>query len=241
VRTTTGNPPGAERAGVFLLLPAYEAEASVGEVLRRTGPFRGRLGGVVVVDDGSRDHTAAKARAAGAEVVVHAENRGKGAALVTGFRHCLARGAKAVVTMDADGQHYPEDLPTFFSALDRDFADIVVGSRRHAATRIPRRNWAGNRFATAAGALFTGAVMDDLQCGFRLYTASVLRAITPVTGGFATESEYMIRAHRRGFRVRNVDVRVLYDATTAGRSHYRAVADSLAVFQVVPRSLFWWD
>lgn len=223
-----------------LLLSAYQVADSVGEILRRVRPFRERVAEVVVVDDGSTDRTAEAAREEGATVLVHAQNRGKGAALITGFDHCLSRGATAVITLDADGQHFPEDLPIFFSAYDRDFADIVVGSRRAHAAYIPKGRWLGNRFAVAAGSLYTGTVMDDLQCGYRLYTEPVLRRIRPVTSGFATESEYMIRAHRWGFRVRNVPVRVLYDADTTRRSHYRGVLDSLRVFQVVPRSLFWW-
>src|SRR4029077_15932239 len=130
-------PPSADRTGrpahryrwavtdVVALIPAFEEGPRVGAVvLRATAHLP-----VLVVDDGSPDDTAARAEAAGATVVVQRPNQGKGAALRAGFAWALAHDADAVVTLDADGQHDPDEIPTFLDAFDRTAADLVIGRR----------------------------------------------------------------------------------------------------------------
>src|SRR5713101_1795563 len=115
-----------ERA--MVLIPAFNAAKTVGDVIRASKEI---IPDVVVVNDGSRDDTAAVARAAGAEVVDHPQNRGKGGALKTGFAYAIQNGYDVVITLDADGQHLPREIPKFLRAREETKADLIIGGRSH--------------------------------------------------------------------------------------------------------------
>ena len=138
-------------------IPAYQAAASVGDVVRRT---REVLPEVLVVDDGSSDATAEAARGAGAELVAHPVNRGKGAALVTAFRALFARGCEAVVTLDADGQHLPEEIPKLLEAA-RGGADLVLGTRDHLFAEMVAARRLANRLSSWAISWAAGEVRGN--------------------------------------------------------------------------------
>jgi glycosyltransferase involved in cell wall biosynthesis len=126
-RAEAATPPG----GVAVVIPAYQAAATIAEVVERAR--RAAPGAVVyVVDDGSPDATGDEGRRSGAQVLVHGQNQGKGAALRTGMDRALADGAEIVVTLDADGQHPPEELPRLVGPIARGEADLVLGARARA-------------------------------------------------------------------------------------------------------------
>src|SRR5262245_43413005 len=148
---------------IWAVVPAYRAERSVGGVV--AGVRAAGLDRVVVVDDGSHDATAGVAERAGAIVLSHAANRGKGAALWTGFRAALAAYCEAVVTLDADGQHDPAELPRLLAAWRAAPWALVVGARTLARNLMPARSRLGNRVSTWFLRRFTGEPLTDSQSG----------------------------------------------------------------------------
>ena len=212
-------------------IPAFQAGASVGDVIRRT---REVLPEVLVVDDGSSDATAEAARGAGAELVAHPVNRGKGAALVTAFRTLFARGCDAVVTLDADGQHLPEEIPKLLEAA-RGGADLVLGTRDHLFAEMVAARRVANRLSSWAISWAAGQSLSDVQTGFRLYTRRLVEATGFPEARFDAESAVVVRASRRGFRIATVPVRLGFaDGRTT--SHYRPLVDSLRIARSVVRA-----
>jgi glycosyltransferase involved in cell wall biosynthesis len=216
-------------------IPAYQAAPSVGAVVE--GVLR-LLPEVLVVDDGSTDGTAAAAAAAGARVVSLPENRGKGAALATAFRDLFGRGFTAVVTLDADGQHLPEEIPKLLAAAAAAGggggagADLVLGVRDHLFIQMSGVRRASNRLSSAAISFAAGQRVGDIQTGFRLYSRRLVAEVGFPESRFEAESAVVVRAARRGFRIVTVPVRLGFaDGRTT--SHYRPLVDSLRIARAV--------
>ena len=179
---------------------------------------------VIVVDDGSTDDTAALAAAAGATVVSHARNLGKGAALKTGMSAALTRGFEWVLTMDGDGQHRPQDLPAFFRCAEQAGVRLVVGNRMHNAQAIPWLRRQVNRWMSRRLSERAGQLLPDSQCGFRLVNLKVWAGVPLKTDHFEIESEMLLAFIRAGHRVEFVPIQVV----GRGRSsHIHPMADSL--------------
>lgn len=151
----------------FVVVPAYNEEHTIGEVVRSLRPYADR---VLVVDDGSSDRSGAIASEAGAHVITHVMNRGLGAALGTGISEAFRRGADVVVTFDADGQHRAEDVPRMVAPIEAGDADVVIGCRTDDRSRMPvkRRfaNWCGN----ALTFVLFGIWVKDSQSGLRAFS-----------------------------------------------------------------------
>ena len=150
-----------------------------------------QLPAVLVVDDGSVDTTAARALAAGARVVRHPSNLGKGMALQTGFKHSRALGFTWAITLDGDGQHAPEDIPLFLACAQRTGADLVVGDRTHQREKMPWLRRFVNRWMTAQISRLTGVRLPDSQCGFRLVKLNAISQMTLRAKRFEAESEVL--------------------------------------------------
>jgi len=222
---------GATAERVAAAIPAYQAAPSVGAVV--AGVLR-LLPEVLVVDDGSTDGTAAAARAAGARVVSLPENRGKGAALAAAFRDLFGRGFTAVVTLDADGQHLPEEIPKLLAAAAGG-ADLVLGVRDHLFAQMSGLRRASNRVSSAAISFVAGQRLRDIQTGFRVYSRRLVEAVGFPESRFEAESAVVVRAARRGFRVVTVPVRLGFaDGRTT--SHYRPLLDSWRIARAVLRA-----
>jgi glycosyltransferase involved in cell wall biosynthesis len=190
---------------VAALIPAYRASAHLGGVLSRLRTLE-PAPHVLVVDDGSRDTTAEVARAGGADVVSFPENRGKGHALIAGFR--VLRDFDAVVTLDADGQHPPECLPRFVGAAESG-ADLVLGCRARSANMPFSRRFA-NAFSSGWTSWLAGRPVSDSQSGFRLHRRELLLR-TPMTAGrYELETEMIVRAARLGFRLAEIEIPTVY-------------------------------
>ncbi|HVT16554.1 MAG TPA: glycosyltransferase family 2 protein [Thermoanaerobaculia bacterium] len=217
--------------GIAAAIPAFQAAPSVGAVVR--GAVR-ILPEVLVVDDGSTDGTAQEARLAGARVVSFAANRGKGAALAAAFEDLFGRGFAAVVTLDADGQHLPEEIPKLLATAAAG-ADLVLGVRDHLFAAMSRVRRASNRLSSLVISLAAGQRVSDIQTGFRLYSRALVEAVGFPETRFEAESAVVVRAARRGFRIVSVPVRLGFaDGRTT--SHYRPLIDSLRIARAVTRA-----
>jgi glycosyltransferase involved in cell wall biosynthesis len=206
---------------IAALVPAFNCAERVGAVVR--GALR-HVPQVLVVDDGSLDATAVRAREAGARVVVHAVNRGKGPAIRSGLAVLLGEEHTHVLMLDADGQHDPEDAPRFLAAAGD--ADFVLGNRLWKPEAIPARRFWTNYIGTHALQLMTGFPLEDSQCGFRLIAASYLRRMGLVGNRYSVDTEIIVRAGKLRARFAHVPVRVIYEGAV---SHYRPIFDTVHI------------
>jgi glycosyltransferase involved in cell wall biosynthesis len=215
---------------VVCVLPALDAEATLPAVV---AGLRTALPGALVVgiDDGSRDRTADVLRALCDEVVVHERNLGKGAALRAGFAVAAARGCAAVVTIDADGQHDPARAPALLAALAD--ADIAIGSRTRAGTRMPLSRRLTNFLSSVAVSTAIRRRVEDAQSGYRALRGDVLRTVQAVGDRYEFETDFLIRAARAGFRIAAVPVPTIY----GGRSHFRLMRDAGRVIATIWRAV----
>jgi glycosyltransferase involved in cell wall biosynthesis len=221
---------------LLAVIPALNAERTIGDVVRKA---REQIQDVIVIDDGCTDRTADISRAEGATVLRHEVNRGKGASLKSGFAYALEHDYDAVITLDADGQHLPSEIPKILKTWDETGADLVIGGRAHLFDHmLPRRRLA-NRFSAWAIAKAAGTRVSDSQSGFRLYTAPLLREIHLRSDGFDMESEVIIRAGVRKMKivVTSVDLGFIDGLST---SHYRPLGDSLRIAWTAIRARFIW-
>ena len=216
------------------LVPAFNAAASIGAVVTGT---RSVLPSVIVVDDGSADDTAARAAAAGAEVLRHPVNLGKGAALVTGLRRLTAAGIERALTLDADGQHLPDQIPVLLAASDAAPDAIVVGVRRKEGFEIRRVARLGNWVADHLMRWIAGRPLPDTQSGFRVYPVGPTLALGTRGTRYDFETEVLLRAARTGMPVLGVPVTVYYPPVAERVSHYRPWADTLRIIRSVLRVL----
>lgn len=192
---------------ICVVIPAYREAARIGAVV---SAVRAQARDVVVVDDGSPDATAAAAEAAGATVLRHAVNRGKGAALETAFRFARERGYAAVVTMDGDGQHDAADVPALLAIQARTGAAVVVGNRLAAPGAMPFVRLCTNRCMSWLLSRAMHQRVPDTQCGLRFYRTDVLPARTLGSTRYAAESEILLDLAARGVRIASVPVQAIY-------------------------------
>jgi hypothetical protein len=211
----------------LLLIPAFDERATVAAVVAGAR----RYGHVLVVDDGSTDGTGEAARAAGAEVLRHARRLGKAQALRTGIVAARARGASHVVTLDADGQHDPDDVSALLAAVAP--RTIVVGGRLGDTAAIAPERLDAIRVAGFFACWASGLSIHDTQSGFRVYPLAVFDGVPTYRGGFVFETEILLAAAARGWVVREVPVRAL--PRVASRSRFRPVADGVAIGAFVAR------
>lgn len=214
---------------VAAVIPAFNEAPFVGEVVRRVRPL---VDQVFVIDDGSSDGTAVRAEAAGAVVIRNSRNLGKGASLKRGFQ--AAGDFDAVVTIDGDLQHDPDDLKFMLEVFVRDRADLVIGARPRSPNMPPERRLV-NALSDVLLCLVTGRRLRDVHSGFRLIRTSALRRMRLRLDRFDAELELLIQACRRGFRIREATTRTIY-ANQVSSIH--PILDTVRFFRVVSWALF---
>jgi len=218
------------------IIPALNAEKTLPRVVEQT---RAYLEPVLVIDDGSRDRTGDVARAAGATVLRHDVNRGKGGALKTGFAWALENGYDGVITLDADGQHLPSEIPKFIRERESGGADLIIGGRAHLfGQMLPRRRTA-NRFSAWCIAKCSGVRITDSQSGFRYYSRKLISGMKLRTDGFDMESEVLVRAGRRGFRIVTIPIDLGF-VDGVSTSHYKPLMDTMRIAWTVTRARLFW-
>lgn len=190
---------------ILILIPAYNEGERVAPVVRKALTYLP----VLVVDDGSTDKTAEFAQNAGAEVLRQKPNQGKGAALLAGFEVALDRGYRAVITLDADGQHDPAEIPAFLAAFHEHQADLIIGKRDF--SRMPLIRRLANTLGTALFSRAVGQHVPDNQSGYRLISRRLLEAAGDIQErGFEFEVEMIVTCVTRGFTLSWVPIRTIY-------------------------------
>ena len=219
-----------DRSRIAAVIPAYQEEKHVGEVARRA---RAQLENVLVVDDGSTDATADRARSSGVEVVVHPQNCGKGESIKTGLRYWLERGSEYVVILDADGQHLPEEISRFVDAAGSESdAKIFVGSRMNDTTTMPLVRRIVNRYMSGKISRVCGQRIPDTQCGFRMLHRDMIPDVLSGASRFEYETEMLIIASRKGHRVASVPITTVYSDEV---SSINPVRDTMRFFKLMRR------
>ncbi len=195
---------------ITVILPAFNEEVAIGSIVLLTRQYADT---VIVVDDGSSDRTAMLAEKAGANVIVHKINTGKGGALKTGFKAASELGADVIVTMDSDGQHNPSDIPDLAAPILANAAEMVIGSRYLSghATDTPAYRRVGQTVLDKATTMNSGVEVTDSQSGFRAFAASTVNIFRFKADGMAIESEMLADAGKAGLRIKEVDIGVRYD------------------------------
>jgi glycosyltransferase involved in cell wall biosynthesis len=202
--------PVSERSRIVALIPAYNAEAFVGEVIRRAMSHVP----VIAVNDGSGDRTLAVLTATGATVIDQQPNQGKGVALQRGFRAALELGAAAVITLDADGQHDPSEIPLFVDKFRVTAADLIIGERDFSQMPLVRR--ASNTIGRLAFSWAMRRRVRDNQSGYRLLSRRLMEAVLKSgERGFEFEMDMIVICVKRGWPIEGVPVRTIYGDETS--------------------------
>jgi glycosyltransferase involved in cell wall biosynthesis len=221
--------------GTAALVPAYNAAAHVADVL---ADLRQVIPSIrtIVVDDGSIDETFRVASETGVNVIQHPVNMGKGAALTTGYKKAVSMGMQYVVSLDADGQHNPAEIPKFARRFAETGADIVVGNRFGALGEMPWLRRATNWTTSRVVSFFARQEVPDSQNGYRMISSEVLKVVECQMVRYEAESEMLIKAGKKGFKIESVPVETIYGEEV---SAIHPVVDTARFFRLVYKALFW--
>lgn len=211
------------RLRCLVAIPTYN---NAGSILRVIDDVRRYASDILVIDDGSTDRTAELlSRADGIRTIGYAKNRGKGYALRLALRTAAEEGYRYLLTLDADGQHFADDIPRFVERIEEAPDTLLVGARNLSADNMPSKNSFANRFSNFWFRVETGIRMADTQSGFRLYPVTALSSIRPLTSRYEFEVEILVCAAWRGIPVENIPIRVYYPPAGERVSHFRPFRD----------------
>jgi glycosyltransferase involved in cell wall biosynthesis len=242
--TSTERDPLAQvRLQTVAIIPAYQDEKHIGDIVRRT---RKQLEDVLVVDDGSTDRTAQRAREAGAEVIVHEQNRGKGEAIKTGLAHWLAAANTSrraadeldrqviwISLLDSDGQHLPEEIDRFLTAAaSSTHPTFLIGNRMNNVTGMPFIRRIVNRYMSRQISRVCKQEIPDTQCGFRMLDHQLIPQLLEGGDGFDYDTEVLIIASRKGYLVKSVPITTVY---TDQVSKIRPLRDAIRFLKLMWR------
>jgi glycosyltransferase involved in cell wall biosynthesis len=233
---------GKEMREYVVIIPTFNNGSTLKEVL--TGVMD-VCGNVIVVNDGSSDNTFDLLNQFdGIEVITHNKNRGKGAALNSGFRKAYDLGYKYAITIDSDGQHYPQEINLLCDSSRKEPDTLCIGARDFKSDNMPGKNSFANRFSNFWFKLETGITLEDTQSGFRLYPLERLKGIRTLSGRYEFELEIIVRAAWRNVAVRNIPVSVYYPPKEIRISHFKPFKDftriSILNTVLVFIALLWW-
>jgi len=209
---------------IGVVIATYDNAGTIANVVRRVEAI---TRDIIVVDDGCTDNTLALLQQLDVppHIVTYKPNRGKGHALVQGFKKAMQLGWDYVITLDSDGQHFPEDLPQIVAAWTQHKDALIVGERGTGHLNMPRGNTMANKFSNFWFTLQTGIQLNDTQTGFRLYPLKRLRWLGITTSRYEAELEMLVFAAWHGIEIVPVKVRVYYPPQGERVTHFRPWAD----------------
>jgi glycosyltransferase involved in cell wall biosynthesis len=198
-----------ERGPIIACIPAYNEEKTIAKVVLKTKKY---IDKVIVCDDGSTDMTAEIAEAVGAKVIRHERNKGYGAALASLFKAAREENALAMIILDADLQHNPDDIPKLLSPIIKGEADIVIGSRfLNGKGELPKYRSLGIKIITKLTKHVSYKNITDAQSGFRTYSREAIYSITPSEQGMGAPTEILLKAKEHGLRIKEIPIEIKYD------------------------------
>jgi len=215
-----------------VIIPTYNEAKAIVAVLRQ---IREQGLEVVVIDDGSYDNTSQLAQENGAAVLRNAVNEGKGASLIKGFDYALSKNFDAVITMDGDGQHRPEDIPYFVRLAEHSDTCVFIGNRMLNTKQMPQMRILTNKFMSWFISKVIRQRVLDTQCGFRLIKREVLQRIKLKTHKYETESEVLLRASSLGFKIESVPIKTVYSGE---KSQINPFIDTLRFIRFIFREIW---
>lgn len=218
-----------------VLIPAYNASDTIFQLIHRISTYLPQKD-IIVVDDGSEDQTYEKAAGTDAVVLKHPRNKGKGEALKTGFNYAMEKGYNDVITLDADLQHDPAFIQNFVDQVRNRGSDIVLGTRAMNLKIMPFLNLLTNRLTSIIVSVFTGRIIKDTQSGYRLTKVKVFDSLDLRSKKYDLESEILLKAARKGFKIDSVWISTIY---TGGKSFISPLVDTLRFIVLLWRSLWW--
>ncbi len=217
------------------IVPAYNEEKTIKHLVLSAKKY---VDEVIVIDDGSKDETYTQAKEAGATVIKHIRNMGKGAALRSGIKEALKRSPDVIITMDGDGQHNPSLIPMFISKVLNENVDIVLGSRfldKERSEKMPFLRVLSNKTTTFILRNFFGVKTTDSQSGYRAFKSGVFRKITFQCNGYVAESEILIKAAREKMNIMEISIPAIYGGE---KSKIKPMKDTLSfIFNIIIKQL----
>ncbi len=213
----------------YVIIPGHNEEKNIGQVIEKTKKFVA-ASRIVVVDDGSLDRTSADARKHGVTVIRHIINLGKGAALRTGSQYSLSKGAEALVFMDSDGQHDPEDIPRLVEALKGN--DIVFTFREKKSENMPLVKKFGNWFIDLTMRLLFHINVKDTQCGYKAITRAAYEKLRLISNDYSIESEIVAKTGKNRLKFTQLPIKTVYADRYKGTTVFDGV-------KIVLKMLWW--
>ncbi|MCK4994999.1 MAG: glycosyltransferase family 2 protein [Candidatus Omnitrophica bacterium] len=217
---------------VCVLIPAYNEESTIASLVQE---IKSNGFDPIVVDDGSTDNTALKAKESQALVLSHPSNLGKGQALRTGFKYIRGGEYDAVVIMDADGQHLASEISKFIAHAKKSKAGIIIGNRMQSPVGMPLVRKITNYLTSYIISKLISVNIPDSQCGFRLIKTEVLKKLNLSTMKYEIESEILIEAAKNNFLIESIPVKAIY---ANQKSQINPVVDTIRFCNLISRNIF---
>ena len=217
-----------DKGHICVIVPTFNNAETIVDVLQRIAKITRNI---IVVNDGCTDDTHQRILNSGLEVVYvgYANNRGKGYALQQGFRKAMELGYEYAITIDSDGQHFPEDIPLFLEANKLHKGALLVGARELNPDTMRRGSSFANKFSNFWFNLQTGLELADTQSGYRLYPITRMNPHWIITSRYESELEFLVYSAWKGIEVRNIPIRVYYPPRKERVSHFRPFRDFLRI------------
>ena len=212
---------------ICVIIPTYNESRAIASLINQITTFGLE---VVIIDDGSTDDTVKIALGCGVKILTNSKNMGKGASLIKGYNFALAQGFDAVISMDGDGQHAPDDLLAFIQKAEVSESVLIVGNRMGAIKKMPVLRVVTNYLMSKFISLIVKQHIPDTQCGFRLVKKELLTQIDLSTSKYETESEVLIKAAHLGFKIESIPVRTIYSGQ---KSQINPLIDTLRFLRFI--------